>query len=172
MSKIKFTFIVVLAVFCMWFFGCANSGSITAEKAFSEMLGSSDTATRITAIVLVGDFKETTLIKVLENHLKNTSGVEKVAVLYSLSIYKNNYLDAFIESFPKDEKGIKELLKIESPEGSYFRAPHLRIISYLGNIAIYNDKALAVLKVIQPYADGWQGDLIMEFIMTADKSKK
>jgi hypothetical protein len=153
-------------------YGCTDSSKLTIEKAFSEMIRSNDSVTRITAIIMIGAFKETTLTKTLLDHLEKASGIEKTAVLYSLSIYKNDYLDAFIESLPQDEKGIKELLAVESPEGSYFRAPQLKIISYLGDIAVYNDKALEKLKIIQPYADGWQGDIIMELIIAASKSRK
>ena len=163
---------ILLAVLNIFFIcSCASveTDKLTIEKTFSDLIKSDDYSTKITAIVMIGSFKETALIDNLLDYLKMTRGVEKTAVLYSLSIHKEEYLEAFINSVATDEKSIKELLEIESSRGSYFMDPYLRIISYLGVLAMHNDKALSKLKAIDHYADGWQGDSIMELMLAAEK---
>jgi hypothetical protein len=135
------------------------------------MIGSTDMQTRISAIILIADLKETPLTETLIDHLKISEGTEKTATLYTLSVFKENYVDSFIDSIPLDEMHIKELLKAESPEKSYFREPHFAMVRYLGDLAIYNNKALDKLKAFQPYADGWQGDEIMGMLKNAEKSR-
>jgi len=170
MFKIKIVMVAAFSVLFMSLHASAGADKFTIETAFSEMLKSSDYSTKVTAIVMIADFKETALANDLVKLLKKASGIERCAVLYSLSILqREEYLDAFIDSVPTDEKSIKELLDIESPRGSYFKAPYLRIINYLGYIAIHNDKAFSRLKAIDLYADGWQGDSVMELIIAAEK---
>jgi hypothetical protein len=160
----------VLIVLCVFSSGCSDSRKITLENSFKDMIGSNDERTRITAIVLIAEFKETSLLSLLTDKLKNSSGIEKTAILYSLSLYKKNYVDEFINSLTSEERHIKELLNAETSEGSYFREPHFQMIRYLGGLACVNKKALAKLKIIQPYADGWQGEEIMELVNDAEKT--
>jgi hypothetical protein len=135
------------------------------------MIGSSDTATRISAIILVAEFKETSLTEALIEHLKNVEGPEKTATLYTLSVFRENYVDAFVDSIPTDEAHIKDFLSAESSERSYFREPHFTMVRFLGDLAIYNTKAREKLKALQPFADGWRGDEIMGMLNNAEKSK-
>jgi hypothetical protein len=162
---------VVLTVLFVFSYGCSDSQKKTLETSFSDMIGSSYPKTRMTAIILIADFKETSLLTLLDERLKNSVGVEKSAILYCLSLYKKIMVDEFIDSLPGDEIHIKELLNAESPEFSYFREPHFQMIRYLGSLACINKKALAKLKMIQPYADGWQGEEIMELVNDAEKSQ-
>ena len=165
---------LLTVVILSFVYACAstNPGKLTIEKAFKDMLESSDKATRITAIIMLGEFKTTSLNNTLATHLKTADGVEKTAILYSLSLNNHNYLEAFVESVPTDSNGIKTLLEIESPKGSYFKAPYLRIINYLGILAKHDDNALLKLREIDNYADGWQGDSIMELIAAAQNARK
>ncbi len=131
---------------------------------FPILFKSNEFETRITAIILSSEFKNTQITNELLNLLKEAKGIEKVAILYTLRTKNDSYIKEFINAIPEDAKGIKELLDIESPRSSYFMSPKLRIIDYLASLAIHNDNAFRKLITISNYADGWQGDAIMELL--------
>ncbi|OQY55225.1 MAG: hypothetical protein B6245_20090 [Desulfobacteraceae bacterium 4572_88] len=167
----KFYVILILSIL---FAGCGvesgTAGDITIEQAFSKLFQSDDFQSRITAIVLSSQFKKTKLSNVLSERLKKVDGIEKTAILYALARSESDdYIEQFTDSIPTDEKGIKTLLDIESPRKSYFSSPALRIITYLGSLAIHNDKAFAKLKAMGHFADGWQGDSISVLVEDAEK---
>lgn len=166
------TIIWYMQLIFIW--GCINKSTdsqiLTIERAFHDLFQSSDVESRVTAIILAGDFKETAISEDLKNLLAKVKGVEKTAVLYSLSkSVSDDYIDQFIDSLPDDEKGINELLDIESSRKTYFSEPQLKILNYLGSLANYNDKALAKLETIHSLADGWQGDSTFELLLAAKK---
>ncbi|RLC20497.1 MAG: hypothetical protein DRI57_04665 [Deltaproteobacteria bacterium] len=167
----KFYVILILSIL---FAGCGvesgTAGDVTIEQAFSKLFQSDDFQSRITAIVLSSQFKKTKLSNVLSERLRKVDGIEKTAILYALARNESDdYIGQFVNSIPGDEKGIKTLLDIESPRKSYFSSPSLRVISYLGSLAIHNDNAFAKLKAIGRLADGWQGDSISVLAEDAEK---
>jgi hypothetical protein len=82
----------------------------------------------LTAIIISADLEDTQIQDVISKRLPNAKGVERVAIMYSMYMHNGNLEHEFIDSIPVDEQGIRNLLKVESPLGSYFRAPYLRII--------------------------------------------
>lgn len=140
-------------------------------RAFEEMICSHDERTKLTAIILAADMEDTQIKDVILKRLPNAESVERVAIMYSLYMHDGKTDREFIDSIPVDEQGIRNLLKVESPLGSYFRAPYLRIIKAIGEISMHDDVALNKLKRIFAYSDGWQGDSILEMIMKAERSR-
>ncbi len=161
----------ILIVFSVIPFCFSKNDDVQMGRAFEEMICSHDETTKLTAIILSADLEDTQIQDVISKRLPNAKGVERVAIMYSMYMHNGNLEHEFIDSIPVDEQGIRNLLKVESPLGSYFRAPYLRIIKAIGEISMYNDMALNKLKRIYAYSDGWQGDSILEMIMNAERRR-
>lgn len=168
MKNLRFIMPILIVVSVIPFFFMKNKDA-QMSRAFEEMICSHDERTKLTAIILSADLEDTQVKDVISKRLPNAEGVERVAIMYSLYMNDGNLDREFIDSIPVDEQGIRNLLKVESPLGSYFRAPYLRIIKAIGEISMHDDVALNKLKRIYAYSDGWQGDSILEMIMKAER---
>lgn len=152
-------------------FQVVKSEGVQMGQAFEEMISSDDEPTKLTAIILSAELEDNLIQDLILKRLANASDVECVAIMYSLYMHNGNREQDFVDSIPVDEQGIVKLLKIESPLGSHFRAPYLRIIKAIGDISMHNDAALDKLKRIYAYSDGWQGDSILEMVMNAERRR-
>ena len=161
----------ILIIFLVLLFFYRRSDDVQMGKAFEKMIRSRDDTTKFTAIILSADLEENHVQDVILKRLPEAKDVERLAIMYSLYMHDANLEEEFVDSIPGDEQGIKKLLDVESPLGSYFRAPYLRIIKALGEISMHDDAALAKLKRIYAYSDGWQGDSILEMIMNAERRR-
>lgn len=168
MKNLRFIMPILIVVSVIPFF-FMNNKDAQMSRAFEEMICSHDERTKLTAIILSAGLEDTQIKDVILKRLPNAEGVERVAIMYSLYMNDGNLDREFIDSIPVDEQGIRNLLKVESPLGSYFRAPYLRIIKAIGEISMHDDVALNKLKCIYAYSDGWQGDSILEMIMKAER---
>lgn len=160
--------LIVVSVVPFWF---VKNDDVQMGRAFEEMICSHDERTKLTAIILSADLEDTIIKDVISKRLTDAEGVELVAIMYSMYMHDGNIEHEFIDSIPVDEQGIRNLLKVESPLGSYYRAPYLRIIKSIGEISMHDDIALHKLKRIYAYSDGWQGDSILEMIMNAERRR-
>ena len=170
MKKLRWIFLILILYSAVSFY-FVKSDDIQIGQAFEEMIRSNDETTRLTAIILSADLEDDHLQDLILNILTKAQGVERVAIMYSLYMHNGNQEHEFVDSIPVDEQGIRNLLNVESPLGSHFRAPYLRIIKALGDISVHDDAALGKLKRIYAYSDGWQGDSILEMIMNAERRR-
>jgi 3-oxoacyl-ACP reductase-like protein len=170
MKNLRWVLPIIILFFVTLFF-FLNSDGVQMGQAFEEMFRSRDATTKLTAIILSADLEDIQVQDVLSKLLPEAKGVERIAIMYSLYMHNGNLEHEFVDSIPVDEQGIKNLLSVESPLGSYFRAPFLRIIKTLGSIAMHDDVALDKLKRIYSYSDGWQGDSILEMILDAERRR-
>lgn len=168
MKNLRCVLPIIILFFVAPFF-ISNSDGVQISQAFEEMFRSRDATTKLTAIILSADMEDIQVQDVLSTLLPEAKGVERIAIMYSLYMHNGNLEHEFVNSIPVDEQGIKNLLSVESPFGSYFRAPFFRIIKALGSIAMHDDVALDKLKRIYSYSDGWQGDSILEMILDAER---
>jgi hypothetical protein len=170
MKNLRFIMLILIVVSVLSF--CfVNNDDAQMGMIFEEMICSHHERTKLTAIILSADLEDTQIKDVILKRLPNAKGVERVTIMYSMYMHDGNLEHEFIASIPVDEQGIRSLLKVESPLGSYFRAPYLRIIKAIGEISMYDDVALNKLKRIYAYSDGWQGDSILEMIMSAERRR-
>ncbi len=160
-------FCLILGILVLLFFH--EEGDFTLSQSFKNMIASSDKSTMLTSIIIFADLEDKNIEYLLIDRLPESKGIERSAILYSLYMHNGNLEQEFIDSIQVDEQSIRDLLVLESPSGSYFRAPYLRVIKAIGDISIHNDKALEKLKRIYQYSDGWQGDSILEMIIAAER---
>jgi hypothetical protein len=161
--------ILILFLVAQFFF--LKSDGVRMDQAFEEMIRSEDEATKLTAIILSADLDDIHIQDFVSKRLPEAKGVERTAIIYSMYMHNGSLEHNFVDSIPVDEHGIKRLLNVESPLGSYFRSPYLRIVNALGDISLHDDAALDKLKRIYAYSDGWQGDSILEMILNAERKR-
>lgn len=148
-----------------------RSKGVQMGQAFEDMICSDDETTKLTAIILSAELENNHIQDLISQRLPKAKGVERIAIMYSLYAHNGNLEREFVDSIPVDEEGIIDFLNVESPLGSYFSAPYLRIINAIGDISMHNDEAFEKLKRIYTYSDGWQGDLILEMVMSAERRR-
>ena len=177
-SFFKILIPVIVLLFSIFFNSYANNNLLTNShnnilKTMPNLFKSSEFKTRVTSIIMVSEFKTGLFDNELKNILKTSSGIERTVILYSL-VRTGNYKfeKEFVKSIPETKNNILELLDIEAGKKSYFSSPNLRIINYLGMIAKKNETAYKKIIEISKYADGWQGDSIMELIINIKEYKK
>lgn len=162
----------LLLLFCLGsVLSCVKEEKSVFTKSFEAMLCSDDVPARMTAIILAADIDCAEIQQVLKERLHDTNNIERTAIMYSLYRHDNGLEHEFIDSIPSDENGILELLLVDSPLGSFFRSPCLRVIAAVGDIAMYDDAAFEKLKRIFVFSDGWQGDYILEMIIDSERKR-
>lgn len=166
--RLLFYALIFLALIYLFF---SKNRDVTITQSFMQMINSNDEQTRLTAIIIFSEIEDDKVQSVLVNYLPKSKDVERIAIIYSLFRHDGKFEQEFIDSIPIEEKEIKKLLFLDSPQGSRLRAPYLRIIKCVGDLAIHDDKALYKLKSIYRQSDGWQGDSILEMIMSAERSR-
>jgi hypothetical protein len=144
---------------------------VTITQSFMQMINSNDEQTRLTAIIIFSEIEDDKVQSVLENYFLRSKDVERIAIIYSLFRHDGKFEQEFIESIPIDEQEIKKLLFLDSPQGSHLRAPYLRIIKSVGDLAMHNDTALDKLKLIYRHSDGWRSAFDLSFISFAVTSR-
>lgn len=166
--RLVFYAFIFFALIYLFFLG---NRDVTITQSFMQMINSNDEKTRLTAIIIFSEIEDDKVQSVLVNYFPSSKDVERIAIIYSLFRHDGKFEQKFIESIPIDEQEIKKLLFLDSPQGSHLRAPYLRIIKSVGDLAMHNDTALDKLKLIYRHSDGWQGDSILEMIMSAERSR-
>jgi len=168
--KRYYSFFLILFTFLSFGSQASSSELSNIEKSFAQLYQSTDFNSRITAIILTAEFKQSALNKSLKKLLKTAQGLDRVVILYALARCESDtYIEPFIQTLPETELEIKLLLDIESPRQSFFAAPSFRILTYLGSLALYHDNALKKLKNIDRFADGWQAESLGVLLEAAQK---
>lgn len=170
MKYIRLFFYTLIFFALISLFFLENRG-VTITQSFMQMINSNDEQTRLTAIIIFAEIEDDKVQDVILNHFSKSKDIDRIAIMYSLFRHSGRFEQEFIDSIPIDEQEIKKLLVLDSPHGSRLRAPYLRIIKTVGDVAMHNDKALDKLKSIYRHSDGWQGDSILEMIMSAERSR-